>query len=205
MSVTRSLCVDDIAAVVIGASAGGIEALSAILPALRKGAHVAVFIVVHLPKDRPSLLPTLFAERCALTVREAISGEPIAMETIYFAPADYHLLLDDSYCIALSIDEAVNYSRPSIDVLFESAADLYGSQLIGILLSGGNDDGSQGLLRIQRCGGYTIVQLPETAKVAQMPAAALLRMTPNAVLTLPQIADVLHSLAEHGHQWDFSS
>ena len=205
MSVTKSLCVDDIAAVVIGASAGGVEALSAILPSLRTGARVAVFVVLHLPKDRPSLLPTLFSDRCALPVREANHGEPIVPETIYFAPPDYHLLLDDEFCIALSIDDAVNHSRPSIDVLFESAADLYAEKLLGILLSGGNADGAQGLLYIQQCGGRTLVQLPETARVANMPEAALSHMLPEAVLTLPQLAEVLSSLSESGRHLNFSN
>lgn len=200
----KSVCIDDIAAVVIGASAGGVEALSVILPALRKGSRSAIFIVVHLPKDRPSILPALFAERCALAVREAVNGEPIEAETIYFAPPDYHLLLDDGFCISLSIDEPINYSRPSIDVLFETAADLYGPRLLGILLSGGNDDGAQGLFYIQQCGGHTIVQLPESARVTQMPEAALSRMNPEAVLTLPQIAEVLSALARRD-QSDFSS
>jgi two-component system chemotaxis response regulator CheB len=186
----------DIRAVVIGASAGGIEALSSILPALSACAPFAVLIVVHLPKDRPSLLPSLFSERCALPVQEAVDGDPVMPGVIYFAPPDYHLLLDNGPRISLSIDELVNYSRPSIDVLFESAADIFGAQLLAILLSGGNDDGAKGLVYVKRCNGSAIVQQPETALVDQMPRAALARIVPDAVLTPAEIGHVLREMSQ---------
>ena len=188
--------IDLINAVAIGASAGGIETLTAILPALRRTTNAAIFIVLHLPKDKPSLLASIFAPRCALPVREAGDGEPVEPGTVYFAPPDYHLLLDDGPRLSLSVDNLVHHSRPSIDVLFESAADIYGPRLLGILLSGGNDDGAQGLLRVQRCGGHTVVQQPDTAQVAQMPRAALARMQPDAVLTPHAIAELLRALPQ---------
>jgi len=122
-------------AIVIGASAGGVEALSEILPALRRGAQVATMVVLHIPRERPSLLATIFADRCGQPVVEAQDKEPAQPGVIYFAPPDYHLLVDRSDqgpVLAMSNDELVNYSRPAIDVLFESAADVYRERLLGI-------------------------------------------------------------------------
>lgn len=189
-----ALCTDAIEAVAIGASAGGIEALSVILPAMAATTRVAAFVVLHLPKGQPSLLPSIFSSRCAVAVREAEHDEAVAAATIYFAPPDYHLLIDGGPRLALSVDEPVRYARPSIDVLFESAADVYGSRLLAILLSGSNQDGAEGLAYVQQLGGLAIVQQPATAVVPHMPLAALAHMTPHAVLTLEEIAQVLHSL-----------
>src|SRR5262245_44268634 len=108
-------------AVVVGASAGGVEALSVVLPDLPKGFPRAVLIVLHLPPDKPSIIADLFGGKCALDVREAADKEPVLPGTIYFAPPDYHLLVERGPALALSKDEPVNFSRPSIDVLFESA------------------------------------------------------------------------------------
>ena len=110
---------------------------------------------------------------CALEVKEAEEKEPVQPGYVYFAPANYHLLIEDDRSFALSIDEKVNYTRPSIDVLFESAADVYGSSLIGIILSGANNDGVAGMLRIKRSGGLVIVQDPDTADAPFMPKAVL--------------------------------
>ena len=182
-------------AVVIGASAGGVEALSILLPALPDTLRAAVFVVLHQPRERPSRLAALFQTRCALPVREAEDKEPVAPGTVYLAPPDYHLLLDRGPCLALSADEPVNYSRPAIDVLFESAADLYRERLLGMILTGGNQDGASGLVAVQRGGGVTVVQDPQSAQVALMPASALQRVVPDHVLPLPQIAELLRSLA----------
>jgi two-component system chemotaxis response regulator CheB len=184
-------------AVVIGASAGGIEALSFVLPAMATSSRVAAFVVVHLPRDQPSLLPEIFSARCAVAVREAMHDEPVRSGTVYFAPPDYHLLVDEGPRLALSCDEPVNFARPAIDVLFESAADVYGARLLAILLSGGNQDGAAGMVYVQAQGGLTIVQQPASAQVAQMPLAALSRMTPDAVLSLPDIAQLMRSLPNH--------
>lgn len=184
-------------AVVIGASAGGIEALSVILPAITTASRAAVFVVLHLPRDQPSLLPNIFSARCAVAVREAVHDEPVRSATVYFAPPDYHLLIDEGPRLALSCDESVNFARPAIDVLFESAADAYGARLLAILLSGGNQDGAAGMAYVQEQGGLTIVQQPASAQAAAMPLSALSRMTPDAVLSLPDIAQVMRSLANH--------
>ena len=119
-----SLTAGRVDGIVIGTSAGGVEALSILLPALPEGLRAAVFIVLHLPRERPSLLVDIFQPKCAVPVREAQDKEPVDRGTVYFAPPDYHLLVDDGPQLALSADELVHYSRPSIDVLFESAADV---------------------------------------------------------------------------------
>lgn len=181
-------------AVVIGTSAGGVDALSVLLPALPGSSKAAVFVVLHLPRDRPSLLVDIFAPKCRMAVREASDKEPVEAATIYFAPPDYHLLIDAGPQLALSSDEPVNFSRPAIDVLFESAADEYGERLLGIVLTGGNQDGAAGLQAIRAAGGMTVVQQPETAHVRYMPELALQQGEVDYVLTLEQIAALLGTL-----------
>jgi two-component system chemotaxis response regulator CheB len=178
-------------AVVIGASAGGVEALSLLLPALPRDTVPALFVVLHLPRDRPSLLADIFARKCSVHVREAQDKEPVESGTVYFAPSNYHLLVDEGPQLALSVDDLVHHSRPSIDVLFESAADVYRSRLLGIILTGANEDGAQGLAAVHDSGGITIVQEPETAHSPQMARAALKLRAPDYVLSLDAIAGML--------------
>lgn len=184
-----------IAAVVIGASAGGVEALSILLGALPPGYPAAVIIVMHLSRERPSLLPALFQARCVLEVREAVDKEPVSPGTVYLAPPDYHLLIDPGPQLALSVDDPVLFSRPSIDVLFESAADEYRERLLGVVLTGGNEDGARGLAAIRAAGGLGAVQQPDTAQVGVMPRAALERAQPEFILPLDGLAALLRSLA----------
>jgi two-component system chemotaxis response regulator CheB len=183
-----------IEAVVIGASAGGVEALSEILPVLPATFRPALLIVLHLPRERPSLLVEIYEKRCALPVREADDKEPVEPGTVYFAPPDYHMLVEKNRQIALSTDEPVHYSRPSVDVLFESAADVYGERLLGIILTGANEDGAAGLHAIHRAGGVTVVQQPDTAKVPLMVVSALQRNPADFVLSLPEIGALLRGL-----------
>ncbi|WP_428313116.1 chemotaxis protein CheB [Hydrocarboniphaga sp.] len=180
--------------IVIGASAGGVEALSVLLPALPKSLQASVFVVLHIPRERPSLLVEIFRPKCAMAVIEAMDKEPAEKSAIYFAPPDYHLLVDKGPQLSLSADELVNFSRPSIDVLFESAADVYRKRLLGIVLSGGNDDGAAGLQAVIRAGGIGVVQQPDSAQVSAMPLAAIKRGGVDYVLTLPEIAELLKSL-----------
>ena len=181
-------------AIAIGASAGGVEALSVILPALPARIRAAVFVVLHLPRERPSMLATIFGDKCAVPVREAEDKELVEPGTVYFAPPDYHLLIDSGPAIALSTDQPVHYSRPSIDVLFESAADQYRGRLLGIILTGANEDGSAGLAAIEGSGGMTLVQRPETAQAPLMIESAMSR-TPSALaLSLEQIAGLFRTL-----------
>jgi two-component system chemotaxis response regulator CheB len=185
----------DCEVVVIGTSAGGVEALLTLLPALRAGSRFAVLIVMHVPRGHPSALVEIYGPKCAFAVREAEDKEPIAAGHVYFAPPDYHLLVDrdadGKAILALSADDPVNYSRPSIDVLFESAADQFGRRLAGIILTGANADGAAGLAVIGVAGGVTIVQDPATAYSAPMPTAALARGAVDHVLPLEGIAALL--------------
>jgi two-component system chemotaxis response regulator CheB len=183
-----------IGAVAIGASAGGVQALSVLLPALPAKAAVAVFIVLHLPRDRQSILAEVFSRKCLLDVREAQDKEPVIAGTVYFAPANYHLLLDHGPQLALSVDDLVHHSRPSIDVLFESAAEVYGNRLLGIILTGANEDGAQGLAAVHDAGGLTVVQTPETAQSPRMVISALKLRQPDYVLPLEEIAAMLSAL-----------
>ncbi|MEO7336279.1 MAG: chemotaxis protein CheB [Caldimonas sp.] len=181
-------------AVVIGASAGGVQALAALLPRLPASLEAPCFIVLHLPRERPSLLAGIFGPKCARPFREATDKEPVEPGTVYVAPPDYHLLIDQGPLLALSTDDAVHYSRPSIDVLFESAADVYGDGLLGIILTGWNEDGAAGLAAVHRAGGLTIVQQPDTAEAPVMPQSALERSPVQCVLDLDGIGEILGQL-----------
>ena len=181
-------------AIVIGTSAGGVEALSILLPALSPRLSATVYIVLHLTSEPSSVLPGLFAPLCPLPVRAARDTEIPEPGTVYFAPPDYHLLLEHGPCLALSFDPPVHFSRPSIDVLFESAADVYRERLLGIILTGANEDGAAGLQAVQQAGGLSIVQRPDSAQIPFMVLSALKRCQPDFVLSLEQIAAVLHSL-----------
>lgn len=179
-------------AIVIGGSAGAIEVLMGLLPALPASLRACVLIVLHLPRDKPSLLVEIFAPRCALPVSEAHDGAPLEPGTVMVAPPDYHVLVDTGPRISLSVDAPVHYSRPSIDVLFESAADSFGQRLVGMLLSGANADGARGMAAIHQAGGMTLVQAPHTALVPVMPLAALDFVTsPSHTGPPDQLADIL--------------
>lgn len=185
---------DRIDAVVIGASAGGIEALTVLLPALSAALCPPVFIVLHLPRDKPSVLAEIFARKCTVPVREAEDKELVVRGTVYFAPSNYHLLLDQGPQLVLSADDPVHHSRPSIDVLFESAAEIYKERLLGIILTGANEDGASGLAAIHDAGGVTIVQQPETARAPHMVLSALKLRPADGVLKLDEIAATLRTL-----------
>ncbi|WP_085317510.1 chemotaxis protein CheB [Derxia lacustris] len=178
--------------VVLGGSAGAIEALGALLPELP--ATLAVAVVVHLPADQPSLLAEVFAPRVALDVAEALDKEPLRAGALRFAPPGYHLLIGRDGCLAFDLDAPVHFSRPSIDVLFASAASALGADAIGVLLSGANDDGAAGLEAVWRAGGLTVVQAPADARMPVMPQSALARFTPAAVLPAADIGRYLAAL-----------
>ena len=178
-------------ALLIGASAGAVEALGLILPSVPEDARIPLVVVVHLPPNRVSLLPELFASRCVARVREPLDKEPMSAGTIWFAPPNYHLLLEADSSFSLSIDEPINFSRPSIDVLFESAADALGSRLCAVVLTGANSDGAGGARRVREAGGFVIVQNPSTAVASDMPNSAISLANPQIVATLPEIADLV--------------
>lgn len=187
-----------IEAIAIGTSAGGVEALLTLLPALSPRLQAPVFVVLHLPAGRPSLLAEIFSPKCPCPVVEADDKLPIDPGTVYLAPPDYHMLIEADRRIALSADGPLLYSRPSIDALFESAADVYGDGLLGVILTGGSADGSAGLAAVQRAGGATVVQHPDDAQVPLMVDAALKRVHADFVLPLTGIAALLSGLDDAG-------
>jgi two-component system chemotaxis response regulator CheB len=177
-------------AVVIGASAGGVGALLKLLPGLPRAYAPAMVAVLHLPENRQSQLADVFAQRMALPVREAADKEPLTSGTLYFAGSGYHLSVEADRSFSLSCEAPLNFARPSIDFLMESAADAYGPALLGILLTGANHDGAAGMAAIGRAGGLTVVQDPDEAEVATMPREALRLRRPDLVLPL----DAIHTL-----------
>lgn len=178
-------------AIVIGASAGALDALSTVLSKLPHGFPLPLLIVIHLPPDKDSLLCSLLAAKCQIAVREAEDKQPIVSGAAFIAPPDYHLLVEKDNRLSLSSDEAVHYSRPSIDVLFETAADAYGPALIGIILTGANDDGARGLRAIADAGGTALVQRVDLAYAQAMPRAALAACPSARELTLEEITKYL--------------
>jgi two-component system chemotaxis response regulator CheB len=182
-------------AVVIGGSAGAVSALSHLLPPLPPGYPLPILIVVHLPAEKQNSIAQLFQTTCRMTVKEAEDKEPILRGTIYFAPPDYHLLVEQDRFLSLSRDEPVNFSRPSIDVLFESAADAYRRALLAVVLTGANHDGARGVLAVCQAGGVAIVQSPESAEARIMPNAALAACERARPMSLLDIAQLLHQRA----------
>lgn len=178
-------------AIVIGASAGAVEALSRLLPSLPASFRLPVIVVVHIPPDRRSVMADLFRAKCAMFVEEAEDKLPISGGTIYFAPPDYHLLVEADRTIALSSDELVLFSRPSIDILFESAADAYGPGLIAVVLTGANRDGASGLEAVITANGVGLVQDPAEAFASAMPEAAIQQCPSARVMSLDAIAQYL--------------
>ena len=183
-----------IEAVVIGASAGGVQALLALFSGLPAGFRLPMVVVLHLPEDRDSKLAEIFQHRLPIPVREAADKESIAPGTLYFAGPGYHLSVERDRTFSLSGEAPVHYSRPSIDVLMESAADAYGARLAGILLTGANIDGAAGLAKIGEHGGLTVVQDPAEAQAPTMPEAAIRKRQPHLILTLDGIRSLLLQL-----------
>lgn len=186
---------DDVELIVVGASAGGVSALQKLLAALPAGLPMPVLVVLHLPRDRPSGIAGLLDGGCALLVREAEDKQALAPGTVTFAPPDYHLLVEDRDSVALSVDPPVLFSRPAIDPLFESAADVFGSGVLAILLTGASNDGSVGVARVREAGGQAWIQSPDDAFSPIMPAAALAHAGADAVLTLDSLCSRMKGLA----------
>ncbi len=160
-------------AIVIGASAGGLYVMIRILQLLPVSFNKPVIVVQHRSRDERSLLEEVLQQKCEVKIKQADEKELIQPGTVYFAPPDYHLLIENDRSFSLSFDAPVNYSRPSIDVLFETAADVYKESLVAIILTGANKDGANGIKKIASLGGTTIAQAPETADYPEMPKAAI--------------------------------
>jgi two-component system chemotaxis response regulator CheB len=184
-----------IRAVIIGASAGAVSALSVVLSELPRAYPLPIAIAVHLPSGHDTTLAELFGSRCRMQVKEAEDKEPAAGGTVYFAPPDYHLFVEKDGCLSLSGEEPVNFSRPSIDLLFETAADAYGPALLAIVLSGANHDGANGAAAVCAAGGMVLVQSPETAEYRAMPEAALAACPQARPMGLAAIAEFLQKLS----------
>lgn len=180
-------------AIVIGASAGGLQALTEIIPKL-PNPFIAVIVVLHLKADSENYAVLHLRQKSKLQVSEAKDNQVIEEGGVYIAPAGYHLLIEPDYTFSLSLEEPVHFSRPSIDVLFESAALSYGPHLIGVILTGANSDGSQGLVKIKQRGGLLLVQDPNTAYATEMPRSAIVANAVDYVVPLDKIADKLIEL-----------
>ena len=177
--------------IVIGGSAGAIDVLREALAGLSTAFMPAVAIVIHLPPEGPNVLHEILSRPGSPPMKLAEDKEPISPGTIYFAPPDYHLLVETGRTFALSQDERVHFSRPAIDVLFESAAEAYGSRLMGVVLSGANADGAAGLRAVAEAGGLSVVQALESAEMIAMPAAALEAAPGSVVVNAAALANLL--------------
>lgn len=184
----------EIDAIAIGASAGGISALLAILEPLPHQLRVPIFIVLHVAEEKECRLADVFGHHLAPKVRFAEDKAYVAADTVYFAGPGYHLSLEKGGWFSLSREEPRFFSRPAIDFLLTSAADVYGPRLLGIVMTGANEDGAEGLAAVGRAGGATVVQDPAEAEFDTMPLAALRLRQPDWVLTLAQIRDLIYRL-----------
>ncbi len=181
-------------AIVIGASAGGIDALTKLLTALKSDLKLPIIIAQHISPNSDNFIVSHLNNICKLKVVEANEKDEIKNGTIYFASPDYHLLVEEDKTFSLSAEEKINFSRPSIDVLFETAADVYQENLIGIMLTGANKDGSKGLGRIKKNGGFTIVQDPKCAEVDTMPISAIKQVDVDKILNIKEISDFINAV-----------
>lgn len=180
--------------VIIGGSAGAVEVLQHLMTGLTTAFRPAMAVVLHLPPDSRGVLHELLAAPTRPPMKLAEDKEPLTPGTVYFAAPGYHLLLESGGTFALSLDEPVHFSRPSIDVLLESAAEAYGARTLGIVLSGANADGAEGLQAIAEAGGIAVVQKPSCAEVPTMPEAALRACTNSHVADVAEIAALLAAL-----------
>jgi two-component system chemotaxis response regulator CheB len=181
-------------AVIIGVSAGGMAALNTILPELPRGFPLSVLIVQHTRATSENFLVRYLDAQCWVKVKEADEKEKILPGVVYLAPPNYHLLVEMDRTLSLSTEAPVNFARPAIDVLFDTAAGAYGEKIVGVILTGANSDGSQGLLKIKKAGGLTVVQDPATAEADAMPRSAMEIVQPDHILPLEKIGPFLSGL-----------
>jgi two-component system chemotaxis response regulator CheB len=183
-------------AIVIGVSAGGMKAMKIMFALLPMNFITPIIIVQHISAHSDNQWIKLLNDKSNLPIKEADEKEKIEKGNVYIAPPNYHLLIEKDKTFSLTIDERVNYARPSIDVLFESAAEAYKNKLIGVILTGSNNDGTKGMKRIQECGGLTIVQDPATAESNYMPASVIAAMQVDYVLPLNGIIALLIKITQ---------
>lgn len=178
---------------VVGGSAGSLDAILYLLPRLQEVSTISIVLVLHR-RSGESVLASLLGDKVSWPVKEAEEKEAILPGTIYIAPADYHLLIEKDKTFSLDYSEKINYSRPAIDVTFETAAEAYGTALIALLLSGANSDGTEGLKKVKATGGYTVVQEPSDAPVAYMPQYAISQMKVDSVAAVSGIPSLVRTL-----------
>ncbi|MCB5185875.1 chemotaxis protein CheB [Methylobacillus gramineus] len=188
----------NIHAVVIGASAGGVDAMLRLFSGLPATYPLPLIALLHMQEMRESRLATVFQHRMSMRVKEAEDKETIVPGKLYFASAGYHLSIEHSLSFSISCEPPLHFSRPSIDILMESAADAYGPTLMGILLTGASHDGAMGMQKIKESGGLTVIQDPAEAEVAYMPQEAIKLQTPDLILNLADIHRLLMIL-DHQH------
>jgi two-component system chemotaxis response regulator CheB len=177
---------------IIGGSAGSLEVLMQVLPQLKAIANFSIVIVLHRKSGEDTTLEELLALKTVIPLQEVEDKTPLLPGYMYIAPSDYHLLFEQDYTLSLDISEKINYSRPSIDVAFESAADVHRENLVAILLSGANADGTNGLVEVQKSGGRVIIQNPETAEMPYMPQNAINNLTADYILDINQIVKFIN-------------
>lgn len=180
--------------IVIGGSAGSLDVVLKIIAALPINMQSTVLVVLHRKNTSDSPLVNIFASRTRLPVKEVEDKEALLPGTIYLAPPDYHLLIEDAQNFSLDCSEKIHYSRPSIDVTFESAGETFGAQCAGVLLSGANADGAQGLKAIRQQGGFTIAQDPSSAEVGFMPQQAILIDAAASIITTDNLPSFISNL-----------
>ena len=183
-------------AVFIGASAGGLTALEILLPCLPVHYNLPVIIIQHSHPGSDDFLTRYLNNKCNLIVKQADDKEPVLPGVVYFAPPNYHLLIEMDHSFSLSVEEPVNFARPSIDVLFETAAEAYGSKLMGVILTGASADGARGLMKIKSAGGIAVVQYPRTAEAQIMPKSAISACEVDFILPLEAIGKFLARLSD---------
>lgn len=182
-------------AFIIGGSAGSLEVLLKVLPALDPSLSFPIVIVIHRKHGADSLLPGLLSSRTAMPVKEADEKEMMVPGTIYIAPSDYHLLIEMDCTFSLDYSEKVNYSRPAIDVTFQTAAEAFKGELVCLLLSGSNADGVNGLATVKQWGGIAVIQDPDSAQVAYMPEQARKNVVIDRILRIEEIAAFINLLS----------
>jgi two-component system chemotaxis response regulator CheB len=178
----------------IGGSAGSLQVILSVLAAMGRGYLMPVLVVLHRNNVFESSLEDLLSSRTQLSIKEVEEKEPALPGVVYLCPADYHVLVEQDHTFSLDYSERVHYSRPSIDVSFRSAADVYGAGVAALLLSGGNADGAEGMQYVQAMGGLTIVQDPQTAEVPYMPQQVLLRMAVDLVVPTEELPGLIRGL-----------
>lgn len=183
--------------IAIGGSAGSIDVLMRILPLLPDNFPLPIIVILHRKLTEKNLMESIFQSRCKIPVTEVEDKMPIEKGKVYLAPAGYHLLVEKDHTLSLDFSEKVNFSRPSIDVTLESIVDVYQGKVLGILLTGANDDGAKGMKLIKDAGGLVVIQTLETSMMVEMPEAAESLLKPDGILSPEEIAEFLINISHN--------